>query len=106
MITAKEALDLYNTSLYTLERYLTDNFHSGIRQAAMNGLRKYTHHMGAEEHNLPELTVLEKKAMEELGKLGYNTQYIFYGEHYVPRGLSDDDGKGPAYKNYGIIVHW
>ena len=106
MLSAKEALELYNSSLHTLQKYLDENFHSGIRQAAMNGARQYIHHMGAEEHILPELTPLEKKALEELGKLGYTHQYIFYGERYVPRGLADDNGDGPGYKNYGIVVKW
>lgn len=106
MLTAKEALEIYNSSLHTLEKYLNDNFHSGIRQAASNGLRRYVHGMGAEEHRLPELSALEKKALEELGKLGYCAQYLFYGEAYVPRGLADDEGNGPSYRNYGIVVTW
>lgn len=106
MISAKEALELYNNSLYTLEKYLNDNFHSGIRESAMNGQRRYVFHMGAEEHSLPKLTVLEQKVLEELGKLGYTTQYAFYGETYVPKGLADADGNGPAHKNYGIVVQW
>ena len=59
-----------------------------------------------EEHNLPELTPLEKKVLEELGKLGYTHHYMFYGDSYVPRGLADDDGNGTSYKNYGIMVKW
>lgn len=106
MLSAKEALDLYNNSLYTLDKYLNDNFHSGIRQAAMNGTRKYIHDMGSEQFSLPALSDLEKKVIEELGKLGFKTQYIFYGESYVPRGLAADDGTGPGYKNYGIVVTW
>jgi hypothetical protein len=106
MLSAKEALELYNNSLYTLQKYLDENFHSGIRQAAMDGKRRDFHNMGAEEHNLPELTPLEKKVLEELGKLGYTHHYMFYGDSYVPRGLADDDGNGTSYKNYGIVVKW
>jgi hypothetical protein len=108
MISAKEALEIYNNSLYTLQRYLEDNFHSKIRQAAMDGKREYILYLGANEIycGVPKLDVLQCKAITELGKLGFNVQYGFYGEEYVPRGLADDDGTGPIHRNFGIKVTW
>ncbi len=106
MISAKEALELYNNSLHTLDKYLNDNFHSGIRRAAMSGYKEYFHSIGHCEGYLPNLDSLEKKVILELQKLGYSVNYMFHGESYVPRGLADDEGNGPLHKEYGILVKW
>lgn len=106
MISAKEALQLHNDSLVALERYLLDNFHSQIRQAAMQGNRSYTFNIGSAEYSAPRLEPLQQKVFDELKKHGYAVSYGFYGEGYVPRGLADDDGNGPMYRNYGITVTW
>lgn len=106
MISAKEALELYNNSLYTLQRYLEDNFHSGIRQAAMDGKKQYFHCIDCCSSTLPKMSDLEYKVVGELQKLGYKVNYTFYGDKYVPRGLADDDGNGPEHQNYGILVSW
>jgi len=107
MLSAREALQLHNDSLVALDKYLLENFHSQIRQAAIQGKRSYTFSMGAEEYSVPKLDPLQQKTFDELKKYGYAVSYGFYGEGYVPRGLSDDDdGNGPAYRNYGITVTW
>lgn len=107
MISAKEALDLYNNSLRTLSQYLETNFHSKIRQAAMDGKREYILFLDScSEFNAPKLDELQLKVIAELQKLGFNASYISYGDSYVPRGLMDDSGNGPEYRNYGIKVTW
>lgn len=107
MISAKEALELYNISLHTLQKYLYENFHSQIRQASMAGKREYKHNIGStDSHFVPSVSNLEVKVIEELRKYGYIVDLRFYGDSYVPRGLADDDGNGPIYKNYGIMVKW
>ncbi len=106
MLSAKEALQLKNDSLVALDKYLLDNFHSQIQQAAMQGKCTYTFNMGSAEHSAPRLGHLQQKAFDELKKYGYVVSYGFYGEGYIPRGLANDDGDGPTYKNYGITVGW
>lgn len=106
MITAKEALELYNNSLHTLQKYLDENFHSKVREAAMQGKREYMHFTDSCEGSLPKPSILESKAIAELQKLGYSVNYMFSGDSYVPRGLANDDGEGPEYQCYGIRVKW
>lgn len=110
MINAKDALDLYNNSLHTLQQYLLDNFHSGIQNAARNGKREFILDCGSEMTGYggitPKMTPLQEKARDELKKLGYETVWMWYGDAYVPKGLADDDGSGPKYMNYGLKVRW
>lgn len=107
MLSAKEALKIYNDSLCTLLHYLDEKFHNQIKQASANGNREYYLDLGSTDRpNLPEIEILPKKAIEELRKLGYSAEYKFQGERYVPRGLADDCGNDPDYCNYGIVVRW
>ena len=44
--------------------------------------------------------------MSKLISLGYVVKLMKYGGTYIPRGLSDDNGDGPTYINYGLCVGW
>jgi len=51
-------------------------------------------------------TKLQKNVIKFLTGDPYNFTATFtsYGETYVPRGLANDDGDGPTYANWGILV--
>ena len=107
MLSAKEALELYNNSDAEVLKSLK-MFDEQIRYYSAKGERKYFYNMGSIEicHSLPALKPLAVLVMSRLKVLGYSVEYCFYGDSYVPRGLADDDGNGTSYKNYGILVRW
>ena len=107
MLSAKEALEIVNNSDAEVLKSLK-MFDEQIRYYSAKGERKYFYDMGSIEiyHPLPVLKPLSVSVMSRLKVLGYSVEYCFYGESYVPRGLADDDGNGPSYKNYGIVVTW
>ena len=108
MITAKEAKALYNQSGAEVQAFLKNTLEKKITDAATAGKREYIHHIGAERnvYRAPQPTPLENGVLDELKKLGYSVAYDTYGSEYVPRGMADDSGEGPMYRNYGIIIRW
>ena len=108
MITAKDAKALYDKSGEEVRSFLKNNLEKKITEAATAGNREYIHHIGAERdvYHAPQPSTVERGVLDELKKLGYSVKYEKYGEEYVPRGLADDDGTGPMYRNYGIIIKW
>lgn len=107
MLSAKEAIEIVNNSDADVLKSLK-MFDEQVRYYSAKGERKYFYDMGSTEtcHPLPVLKPLTVSVVSRLRVLGYSVEYCFYGESYVPRGLADDDGNGPSYKNYGILVRW
>jgi hypothetical protein len=109
MITAKEAKQFYDDSGYEVEQFLTFSVETEVMNAAKGGKRNTIIHLDSLEpfsHLDQVITPLQKAVVIKLRELGYHTQINLYGDHYVPRGLADDDGKGPRHQNYGIYISW
>jgi len=106
MITAKEALALYDATGVEVKQFLDDKVLQPVKDAAMSGKRECTVHLGSNQYQPPMITKVVEGACFELKRLGYMVSYGFYGEEYVPRGLADDYGEGPKHRNYGITVRW
>ena len=107
MLSAKEAREIVENSDVEVLKSLK-MFDEQIRYAAAQGKREYFYRMGAVEMflGMTALKPLTVSVIAKLEALGYGVKYTFYGDSYVPRGLADDDGNGPEYTNYGIIVGW
>jgi len=107
MITAKEAKVLYDESGAEVQIFLTNKVGPEIKKAAAAGTRSYVAHTGSEElwRNVGP-TPMIRATLAELKRLGYAASFGKYGDEYVPRGLADDNGKGPAHQNYGITITW
>jgi hypothetical protein len=108
MITAQEAKALYDKSGAEVQAFLKNNLEKKITEAATAGKREYIHHIGDQRdvYHPPQPTPLEKDVLDELNKIGYSVAYDLYGSEYVPRGLANDIGIGPVYRNYGMIIRW
>ena len=109
MISAQEAKLIYDNSGVEVQEFLDQKIEHAVKIAAGLGKRYYIYHLGSiapymrihqEDHRV------EMLAAEELKKLGYHVSIGTYGDSYVPRGLSDDEGNGPDHKNYGITIGW
>jgi hypothetical protein len=109
MITAKEAKELYDQSGQEVADYLKYTVENEVVKAAEGGKRNTIIHLGSKElfdHLDQLITPLQKAVVDKLKELGYRAEIKLYGDHYVPRGLADDDGKGPKHQNYGIHIGW
>jgi hypothetical protein len=109
MITAKEAKQFYDDSGYEVEQFLTFSVETEVMNAAKGGKRNTIIHLGSKgmfDHLDQIITPLQKAVVDKLKELGYRAEIKLYGESYVPRGLADDDGKGPSHQNYGIQISW
>lgn len=108
MLSAKEAREIVESSDVEVLKSLK-MFDEQIRYAAAaQGKKEYFYHMDAAEmyRGLPLSKPLAVSVVAKLKTLGYGADYTFYGDSYIPRGLADDDGSGPEYTNYGIVVRW
>lgn len=107
MITAKDALELYEKSGAEVQSLLDQKIHPFVEDAATRGKRTCNVHIGSVElYRNMEPTATENAAVEKLKSMGYTVWIAKYGESYVPRGLQNDDGDGPKYRNYGFIIGW
>ena len=106
MITAKEAIALYDASGAEADAMLK-NIEPKIVDAAKAGKRNVFFLIDASEvwKNIAP-TPLQNQVMDKLYALGYRVQFTRYGGSYVPAALADDDGKGPKYENFGFAIHW
>ena len=107
MLSAKEAREIVESSDVEVLKVL-EMFDEKIRYTAAQGKKEYFYYMDAAEmyRGTPLAKPLVVSVIERLRALGYSAEYSFYGDSYVPRGLADDDGDGPEYTNYGIVVRW
>lgn len=109
MITAKDAKQLYDKSGVEVENFLTHNVEKEVINAAKSGKRNVNIHLGtltAFEYVDGKTTPFNRAVVDKLKSLGYAVSIQKYGESYVPRGLADDDGNGPAHTNYGFVIGW
>lgn len=107
MITAKEALELYNQSGTEVKLFLDKNVLDQVKLAAMSGKKNCFINCGSHIANKAPIPIhLYISVMQELQKLGYAVRFMNYGDSYVPRGMADDAGNGPLYVNYGISIGW
>lgn len=112
MITAQEAKALAEASAANLERYLA-LIDKEIRERAEKNERKYECYVkdlwdSGESRRPPTPTVLQQRVIDAL-KMAPNffgAEWKESGDPYVPRGLADDNGKGPSYQNYCIHIRW
>lgn len=108
MINAKAAKELYDKSGAEVDAYLKNNLEKAVMDAAKAGSRSLFHFLGSEEvfKNVTP-TPIQKQIMNKLIELGYTVKFSSKdGDVYVPRGLADDNGKGPLYQNYGLEIGW
>lgn len=109
MITANEAKELFDHSGKEIQDYLTYKIEKDVAKAAKEGKRSvfiFVGSLGMFEHLDQKTTPVEKGVLTELHKLGYSVTIRKDGDAYVPRGLADDDGKGPTHTNYGFQIGW
>ena len=109
MITAKEAKELYDKSGQEVADYLKYTVEKEVVKAAEGGKRQTIIGLKSLEpyrHLDQVITPLQKAVVDQLKMLGYRAEIKLYGDHYVPAGLADDDGKGPSHQNYGIHISW
>lgn len=111
MITANEAVQLYDASGAEAEAYLATNFDKQVRICVEGGKRTYFHFIGSDEVRFfderKHISPLLSQVMDRLKGHGFNVKFVLDKSHqYVPRGLSDDDGNGPVHANYGIQISW
>ena len=109
MITAAEAKVLYDQSGAEVDSYLKHEVESKIVKAAMEGKRSVTILLGSLEcfkHLDQEVIPIQKAVVTKLKELKYRAVIQVYGDRYVPRGLADDDGNGPAHRIYGFEIEW
>jgi hypothetical protein len=109
MISAKQAKELYDQSGAEVEQFLTTQIEPKVTDAARAGKRKYTHNLGALDafdHLDRKITPLHKAIAAKLVELGYTAKFEKDSKGYVPRGLVDDDGRGPTYYNFSLVIGW
>ena len=109
MITAPQAKSLYDESGVAVDNYLNKTIAPEIEKAAKAGKRSVFIHVGSEpaygSTKVPKVP-LHTSTMMKLDELGYKARWVTDGGPYVPRGLADDYGEGPAYINVGIYISW
>ena len=109
MITAEQAKKLYDESGVEVDNYLNKTIAPEIEKAAKAGKRNVFIDVGAGPHyrTIKALQApLHTSTMMKLTGLGYKVIWGTDGDPYVPRGLADDYGEGPAYINVGIHISW
>lgn len=107
MITATEALAIYEKTGADVKKFLKKEIEPKIKYAASQGKRSvFVFLTSYESYAQPSLENYHKKAVEELASLGYTVSLGRDGDPYVPRGLADDNGEGPSHINYGLHIGW
>ncbi len=107
MIDAAEARRLYDESGAEVTAWLDCNASRKIEDAAKSGKRNVFIFLDSEEvWKNPTPSPIQKRCIDALIGLGYRAEFKVDAETYVPRGLADDEGAGPKYRNYGIMVSW
>lgn len=111
MITAAEAREIREHSSVRVQEILSQ-LEPDIRASAEKGLSELACYSvrelwtSVEAYNGRHATALQSRVMTELKELGYGVTFAPHGDQYVPRGLADDDGNGPSYQNWCIIIRW
>ncbi len=116
MITAAQALELVKRSDAEVEKCLAligpaveEAAKAGRRILPLSSIMQLTNVEDVSFHaqRAPgALTEFQTKLITALKGFGYMAALQPHGQPYVPRGLSDDEGNGPKYQHYTIIVRW
>jgi len=109
MINAKEAKALYDKSGQEVADYLKNTVEPAVIKAATAGKRKVFILVGSTQFEFEmrvKITSVHQGVALILKDQGYVVSIEQDGASYVPRGLADDDGDGPAYTNYGFHIGW
>ena len=109
MITANEAKQLYDESGAEVDLFLKTEVEKKVTDAAKGGKRQvfiFLSSLSPFRYLDQEVTPLQKAVVNKLKELGYRAEIKLDGSKYVPRGLADDDGRGPEHQNYGISISW
>jgi imidazole glycerol phosphate synthase subunit HisF len=108
MITAKETRSLYDHSSAEVKAYLA-KIDPVIREAAKDGKQfvvLYVDGLWEAVQYQSRMTPIQASVKTELETLGFRVTYGKVGDGYIPRGLMNDDGKGPIYYNTCLTVGW
>lgn len=110
MITAAEARAIVETSKTRIDA-VVERLSEKIREASEGEKREYIctedklhdsveffHHLSATKYQLA--------VMERLKSLGFDVKWMKHGEAYIPRALQNDDGTGPSYSSWAVIIKW
>lgn len=117
MITAAQALELVKRSDAEVERYLAligpaieVASKAGRRSILLSSVVGFPDPAAVSVHlpvNTPfSMTDFQTRLCAALKQFGFGADMQAPHASYVPRGLADDDGNGPSYKHYTIIVRW
>lgn len=111
MISAKEALDLYETSDAFIQPQYLDKLEADIRQAAMAGKRELVCGIKKLTETVADGEVagnnsIQAKVISELKRAKFRAEWVKVGEPFVPKGSQDGTGAGPLHVTWGIQVSW
>ena len=112
MITAAEARALQETGQANVNKFL-DLIELEIKKTAAGGYNRYVCYVEGlwsttDRRRPPPLTGIQQAVIDALKQSPYSfgATWAADGDSYVPRGLADDDGHGPAYQNWCIHISW
>jgi len=112
MITAQEAKSIVTTSRGRVDMYMAEIEYQ-IRNAAEAGQSSVAFHpkianeeLSKARDHAPKQSALQNLLIEKLVGCGFNAKVQANGDEYVPRSLADEDGNGPRYRNYSIVIRW
>jgi hypothetical protein len=105
-ITAAQARDITHKSL-GLALSQIKPIEQLIKAAAENGESSVVYHIGAVRmgQGIPE-NPITTNTVRILRNAGFHADLRCETQSYVPKGLQDDSGNGPAHVNYGIYISW
>ena len=120
MITAAQARNLTQLSDTALERFLSivgpevekaatagrNELDLGTILALKSVPNSEEISFSLEQFNKPKVSAYQQRLLDKFSALGYAARLTPTGGLYVPRGRQDDDGNGPLFQQYSIIIRW
>ena len=107
MITAKEALALYNATGHEADEFIEKQLQPKIIRAANEGKRVIFHEIDScRQHYFINPDPLQRQVMKKMMELGYVCEIKKDGHPYVPEGLKDNYGEGELHVKYGFQIGW
>ena len=113
MISASTCRQIVELSDATVDKIL-ERLSPKVEAAATAGKRTYSIYEEGlwEGVNVafgasPKPTALQLRVIEKLKAHGFlSAKLCADGGKYIPRGLQSDDGDGPEYQNFCIVISW